>query len=492
MNRYFHLFAVLAAFVSLMAAGIVLANSSAQIEDEPIAAVQSVAIDQQPVDTNFSYQGRLKRQGAPYTGSCAFQFELWDAAAGGTQKGSMTLNAVALTEGLFSVELDFGDQFWGDALWLATAVQCPGDNGYTDLGREPLTAVPYALGLRPGTTVQNQNGNALTGISQAESKAGLVGLNLGQAGYGVYGSAVDGSGIFGNSINWIGVYGETDAVGGTGASGVWGRANNSGGIGVVGYAPQPDSIGVKGAANASGGVGVWGESTANTGVYGVSGSGVGIWGTSTNASGVYGVSGGQYSGGVYGLNTTNGYGVYGTSADGIGVVGKSENGTAVFGRSTNGLAGDFKGTVRTEILQITGGSDLAERFAISDAEQAKPGTVMVIDPDNPGHLMPSSGAYDRKVAGVVSGAGDVQPGLTLHQEGVLEGDTVMAIAGRVYVWADASNAAIQPGDLLTTSATPGHAMKVTDHNRAQGAILGKAMTSLEDGQGLVLVLVSLQ
>ena len=68
----------------------------------------------------------------------------------------------------------------------------------------------------------------------------------------------------------------------------------------------------------------------------------------------------------------------------------------------------------------------------------------------------------------------------------------MAIAGRVYVWADASNAAIQPGDLLTTSATPGHAMKVTDHNRAQGAILGKAMTSLEDGQGLVLVLVSLQ
>ena len=44
--------------------------------DEPIAAVQSVAIDQQPVDTNFSYQGRLKRQGAPYTGSCTFQFEL--------------------------------------------------------------------------------------------------------------------------------------------------------------------------------------------------------------------------------------------------------------------------------------------------------------------------------------------------------------------------------------------------------------------------------
>jgi len=51
---------------------------------------------------------------------------------------------------------------------------------------------------------------------------------------------------------------------------------------------------------------------------------------------------------------------------------------------------------------------------------------------------------------------------------------------------------IKPGDLLTTSDTPGHAMKVTEHPRAQGAILGKAMSSLESGTGLVLVLVTLQ
>ena len=86
--------------------------------------------------------------------------------------------------------------FWGDALWLATAVQCPGDNGYTDLGCEPLTAVPLCPRFTPWHHRPNQNGNALTGISQAESKAGLVGLNLGQAGYGVYGSIADGSGIF--------------------------------------------------------------------------------------------------------------------------------------------------------------------------------------------------------------------------------------------------------------------------------------------------------
>jgi hypothetical protein len=62
----------------------------------------------------------------------------------------------------------------------------------------------------------------------------------------------------------------------------------------------------------------------------------------------------------------------------------------------------------------------------------------------------------------------------------------------VYCWCDASGGAIEPGDMLTTSDTPGHAMKVTDYPRAQGAIIGKAMTSLEEGRGLVLVLVNLQ
>ena len=68
----------------------------------------------------------------------------------------------------------------------------------------------------------------------------------------------------------------------------------------------------------------------------------------------------------------------------------------------------------------------------------------------------------------------------------------VALTGRVYVLADASNGAIHPGDLLTTSRTPGHAMKVTDHTRGQGAILGKAMTGLSKGKGMVLVLVTLQ
>ena len=102
-------------------------------------------------------------------------------------------------------------------------------------------------------------------------------------------------------------------------------------------------------------------------------------------------------------------------------------------------------------------------------------------------------AKDRHEAGGVSGAGGVKPGMLMGQSGTeADGQYPVALTGRVYCRVDASNGPIQPGDLLTTSAQPGHAMKVTDYDRAQGAVIGKAMTSLEKGRGLVLVLVSLQ
>jgi hypothetical protein len=120
--------------------------------------------------------------------------------------------------------------------------------------------------------------------------------------------------------------------------------------------------------------------------------------------------------------------------------------------------------------------------------------VVAIDPENPGQLTLTRQAYDRKVAGIISGADGLRPGLVMKAQGHLhaDGDYPVALTGRVFAWCDAANDPIQPGDLLTTSETLGHAMKVTDHARAQGAIIGKAMTPLESGQGLVLVLVSLQ
>ena len=148
--------------------------------------------------------------------------------------------------------------------------------------------------------------------------------------------------------------------------------------------------------------------------------------------------------------------------------------------------------VSVRVLQITGGMDIAEPFDVVEPDAIEPGMVVVIDPENSEKLKISDRAYDRCVAGIVSGAGGIKPGIAMVQEDSFEGDHQVALTGRVYGLCDASYGPIEPGDLLTTSPTPGYAMKVTDYERAQGAILGKAMTSLVESQGLVLVLVSLQ
>jgi hypothetical protein len=166
------------------------------------------------------------------------------------------------------------------------------------------------------------------------------------------------------------------------------------------------------------------------------------------------------------------------------------------GATTITLDADFSGDGRitTQELQITGGSDLSEQFDITALDEAvKPGMVVCIDPRNPGRLIPSTRAYDRTVAGVISGAGGVKPGMLMGQKGTAaDGQHPVALTGRVYAMVDATYGSIEPGDLLTTSDTAGHAKKVTDPARAQGAILGKAMTPLNGGKGLVLVLVALQ
>lgn len=161
-----------------------------------------------------------------------------------------------------------------------------------------------------------------------------------------------------------------------------------------------------------------------------------------------------------------------------------------FGVSIYGDFGDGHGRVVTDVLEITGGADLSERFDIAAPAQQPivPGTVVCIDPSAPGRLAVSTRAHDKRVAGIVSGAGGVAPGMLMGQNGTLaSGAHPVALTGRVYCQADASNGPIEPGDLLTTSDVPGHAMKAQDPARAQGAILGKAMTPLAEGRGLVLV-----
>lgn len=157
---------------------------------------------------------------------------------------------------------------------------------------------------------------------------------------------------------------------------------------------------------------------------------------------------------------------------------------------------DVNGTMRTGVLRITGGSDLAERFDVRGlgSIQPKPGMVVAIDPEHPGRLRLTDEAYDRSVAGIISGAGGVNSGMIMGQtDSIADGELPVALTGRVYVMADTRGGAIRPGDLLTSAERPGHARRVDDPTRAHGAILGKAMTGLAQGEdGLVLVLVSLQ
>ena len=135
-------------------------------------------------------------------------------------------------------------------------------------------------------------------------------------------------------------------------------------------------------------------------------------------------------------------------------------------------------------------ADCAEDFRVACAAEAEPGTVMVID-DNL-QLAVSDRAYDRRVAGIVAGAGDYRPGIVLGRTAEAHPTMPIALVGRACCKVDAAHGAVAIGDLLTSSPTAGHAMKAADPARAFGAVIGKALAPLDGGRGLIPVLVALQ
>ena len=160
---------------------------------------------------------------------------------------------------------------------------------------------------------------------------------------------------------------------------------------------------------------------------------------------------------------------------------------------TANWGGSGKSRIVTDQVQITGGSDLAEHFDILESETVPlPGMVVSIDHNSTGKLSLANTPYDKKVAGIISGANGVDPGMVMGQAGsIADGKYPVSLTGRVYVYASEEGGEIEPGDLLTTSSRPGYAMRVSDKQRAFGAIIGKAMTTVNES-GFVLVLVNLQ
>jgi hypothetical protein len=154
----------------------------------------------------------------------------------------------------------------------------------------------------------------------------------------------------------------------------------------------------------------------------------------------------------------------------------------------------FPGSTTPQTTAWTGvlcGGDYAESVDVTgDRTKYGPGDVLVIDAETPGKFLKSAEPYSTSVTGVFS----TRPGvLGRRQETGTSSDEVpMAMVGIVPAKVTAENGAIRPGDLLVTSSTLGYAMKGTDRSRMLGAVIGKALGSLESGNGVIEVLVTLQ
>ena len=150
----------------------------------------------------------------------------------------------------------------------------------------------------------------------------------------------------------------------------------------------------------------------------------------------------------------------------------------------------MSGTLSVAKDVVLTGADCAEHFDLVADAQCEPGTVMAISTG--GALDACTRAYDKKVAGIVSGAGSFRPGIVLDKRAGQDDRPAVALFGKVHCKVDAQFGPIEVGDMLTSSDTPGHAMKASDPARAFGAVVGKALGGLASGCGLIPVLICLQ
>jgi hypothetical protein len=443
------------------------------------------------VTESITYQGRLTdNAGNPLSGSHTLRFFLYNVAAGGSPLFDSGDQTVAVADGLFTVALPVPqNRFDGQPLWLRIDVQ-----GQTLSPRQAIRPAPYAMSLRPGAEMrQAATGTAL----RVESTEG-IGLHGSGRVYGIYGSnagAGQGSGFGGyfESSTGIGVSGRSTAAPTT---------NNQYAPGVAGYSQH--------------GVGVLGQSATGFAVYGTS-PGIGAGGVG-QVYGIYGASSAPAQGAGYGgyFVSSTGIGVSGRSTAALtgnnayapGVYGYSQQGAGVMGEAGPGaasVAGFFLGNVVVQgNLTVTGSKGgYVVDMALNDGDEPlTPGDLVIVTGvANPviGHIpvplvRKADSAGSTAVIGVVEAAhGPHENGAAGASDGAAyPGDylTIVTLGAFMTIKVDAGYGPVQPGDLLVSSPTPGHAMRAD--NPQAGTIIGKALSALDEGTGTVAVMVTLQ
>jgi hypothetical protein len=366
------------------------------------------------------------------------------------------------------------------AIWTAAIVaQTPTTQGATTFAATNSSQV-----------VNVQQSGTGYGLKAATSSTGAVGAIFGQA---------TGTSGFNN-----GVWGRTYSPAGVGVRGE-AMANTGGPTGVAGFSDFSFSgIGVYGHAKFNG-YGVFGQidslDFSGAGVFGkAGGSCCGVPGLfeqdASNGGGYDTILVGQY------INSNNqvqqAFTVTSTTVTGprFWATGDTFGDDLYIGRAASNASNVFRvdpsGAVFADGGYHTGGADFAEAFAVKAATSAyAAGEVLTIDPGATRRLTRSSKPYSTLVAGIYS----TKPGVLASPYGMDEGpksDVPLAVVGVVPCKVTTANGLIEPGDLLVTSRKEGYAMKGTDRNKMVGAVLGKALEPLHQGEGVIQVLVTLQ
>ena len=500
--------------------------------------------------------------GEPLSGTYTMTFRLYGVVSGGTVLDTDTHSVEVTEGLFnTAVDFD-QEYFDGRALWIGITVGIDPEMSPRQelrsvpyaLSLRPGAVITGSVSDAPALHVGNfgNGGAGIFAYTIGDSSYGVVvstsGADSGGVGALTSGDSSYGVGVTTSGTDSDGFVAETS---GENSAGVWVKTTGDSSEGVWIKTTGKDSPGVSAVTYGDSSEGVTaftaGDGSAGVivGTSGVDSTGVVVGTTGDNGLGVYAFTYGEGSRGVY-ANTTgdNSVGVYvdtygknsqgvrantmgddspgvfaytlgdnsfglsalttGDLSAGVAVTTSGDDSPGVFAESekSDGIYADtsrldHKYGVRTPDKMYadygydTSSSDIAEYFAVH--EDVEPGTVMVIG--DVSKLECSTEAYDTTVAGIVSTA----PGVALGtNETGNEGEKLIAVAGRVPCKIDASYASVKPGDLLTTSDTPGHAMKAQPVVIGEveiyrpGTTLGKALEPLDSGTGVIEVLVTLQ